>query len=156
MKAIKKIALLIIYILIGVSFQYTDPFNFLCLFFLSCLILLVSIGLLINDLFNRKFNVWYLTGFVPILVGIGFMFFVRDVKHKNAMKICTEIENYHQVKGYYPKSLEEIDNKIEITGLFYSVDSSGSNYWLEYLMDGFNHEFYDSKSKAWGSLGWND
>jgi hypothetical protein len=42
------------------------------------------------------------------------------------------------------------------SGLTYTTNNDFTNYRIEYLMDQFNREYFDSKSKSWSTLGWND
>ena len=72
------------------------------------------------------------------------------------MKLNIQIERYKIVYGKYPKNLIDLNSKIELRGLTYSTNKDFTNYRIEYLMDQFNREYFDSESKSWGTLGWND
>ena len=64
-----------------------------------------------------------------------------------------QIEKFKNNTGAYPKDLKQIEASNKIDGIKYDVDSDGKNFRIEYLMDGFNKEFFDSDNQRWGTLG---
>lgn len=115
-----------------------------------------SLILIIAGIIKRKFRFWYLVGFVPFLAGYTFETGIRKYKHEKAVKLNAQIENYRMEHGKYPAQLTDMKTGIELSGLVYSTNGDLTSYRIEYLMDQFNREYFESKSKSWGTLGWND
>ena len=91
-----------------------------------------------------------------MIVAYSFTTGVRDYRHKKALKINAELEIFKMENGTYPKNLIQLKSDVDIDGLKYTTDSAYTKYELEYLMDGFDREIFDSYSKEWSTLGWND
>ena len=142
--------------LLGLLLQFSNPVQVLLVMGLLLLSGFFSLVILVIGLFTKKFRIWYIVGLVPIVVAYSFTTLIRHYKHKKAVEINAQLELFKKEYGKYPKDLMQIKNEIEIDGLKYSTYSSDTNYDLEYLMDSFNREYFDSKSGEWRTLGWND
>jgi len=92
---------------------------------------------------------------MPLLVAYGTSATIRYYKHSKAVQITKQLEKYRIKHGYYPKELPQATT-ILLKGLEYEPDSNLLNFHMEYLMDGFNREYFDSVDKEWGTLGWHD
>jgi hypothetical protein len=152
----KQLVLLLLAILLGAYFQYTNPITAILFMILSIVLVLVTVTLLVIGLFNRKFKMWYLIPIVPIIVAISYSSSIRAYKHRQALSITESLEQFKGKYGAYPVNLGKLNNKIELSGLNYLTDSTFQEYEIEYLMDEFNREFYNSNTKKWDTKGWND
>ncbi len=153
---IKTIVAIILAFFFGFALHFSNPVIALLVMALLFLLAFFSFVVLSIGLFSKKFRVWYIIGFIPLLVTYTFETGIRHYKHKKAVAITTRLELFKKETGRYPKDLQQIKNDIEINGLKYSPDSSLTNYNLEYLMDAFNREYFSTWSGNWGTLGWND
>ena len=143
-------------VLLGIAIHFTNPVTAIILLIIWIAATIFSIVAILIGLFNKRFRFWYLIGFLPFLVGYGFETGVRNYKHNETMKLNSQLERYKIENGKYPKNLINLNSKIELKGLTYSTNKDFTNYRIEYLMDQFNREYYDSESNSWGTLGWND
>ena len=155
MNKTKSFIILAVAILLGMSIQWVDPFFSILLVFTWGMAFICSVIALLSGIFSKRFRIWYLLGFVPFVSGYLFMTGIRDYRHRKAVDIVGRINMYAKERGRLPDSLIQVTG-IRISGLRYSTDTSHKRYHLEYLMDQFNREYYDSKSNRWRKLGWND
>ena len=117
---------------------------------------LTSIGFLLSSFFlGRKAFVVGLIAIVPFLSAYGTSTAIRSLRQSKADEIKAQLEDYHRKRGQYPADLSHATT-ITIKGLRYIPSASRTGYYIEYLMDGFNRRFYNSETKEWGTLGWND
>lgn len=153
---LKTIIAFIIAFPLGLLLQFSNPAQALLIIVILIISSFFSLVVLVIGIFSKKFRVWYMIGLVPIIVAFSFSKVVRNYKHKKALAIKTQLELFRKANGKYPKDLTQIKNIIKIDGLKYSTYSSDTNYELEYLMDEFNKEHFDSNSGKWSTSGWND
>lgn len=148
--------LLLAGIILGFVIHYSNPVMAIIILIVWFLAALFSLVLLVNGLVKKKFRLWYLIGFIPFLIGFSFETGVRNHKHNEAVKLNIQIEQYKIEHGQYPKNLLDLNSSISLSGLTYVPNSGLTNYRIEYLMDQFNKEYFDSELQKWGTLGWND
>lgn len=152
-----KVLLLVLFsLLLGVAIHFSNPATAVIVLFLWAAAAVSSIIVILIGLFHNKFRLIYLIGFLPLVVGYGSETVTRHFAHETAVKLNTQIERYRSEHGKYPGNLDSLHSSIRLSGLIYTTTSDYSNYRIEYLMDQFNREYFDSKSKSWGTLGWND
>jgi len=152
----KEIIVIVIGILIGVMIQFTDPFTTVALIFYVGISSLFSIGLLISSIFLGKESFkWALITSTPFLFLFVITSVIRDYKHKKAVVITSHLENFKKRNGHYPGTLSNA-SEITLSGLTYEAINNLEDYKIEYFMDGFNREYFDSESNEWGTKGWND
>lgn len=153
---IAQLILLLLAILLGAYFQYANPITAILFIVLSIVLVCVSVIFLAIGLFNRKFKTWYLIPIVPVIVAVSYSSGIRAYKHQRVLSITKSLEQFKDKHGVYPVNLDKLNDKIELSGLHYSVSNTFQEYQIEYLMDEFNREFYNSGTKKWGTMGWND
>jgi len=157
MKNRLKTSLVILFtVFLGISIHFADPLLSLFILGLWGVLFFFSLATLTIGIFSKKFRFWYLIGFIPFIVGYSFETGIRSYKHNKAVEITSQLEFYKKEKGIYPKDLILIKDEIEIPGLKYYTNPQQTNFRLEYLMDQYNREYFDSESNKWGTLGWND
>lgn len=147
---------IVVAVLIGALIQFANPIVALLLMGLMALLSFVSACLLIGSIFlGRKAIKWALVAAIPVAVAFVFTFGVRHYKHAKANQIVAHLKNYKKAHGCCPSKLREVTT-VSLNGLNYQVDRKEQTYRIEYLMDGFNREYYESENAKWGTLGWND
>lgn len=159
----KIIILLIVSIALGLTTPFANVLLFLFLFlklFLS-IVLIASVVIIVTGLTgNRKILKWGFAGLLSVclfsITSFGLETYIRSHRQETAKAIISDIEKFKFANGTYPTTIEQIKIKNSINGFnYYSYDSL-KHFRIEYLMDGFDRQFYDSKNKVWGTLGWND
>lgn len=148
--------LLLAAILLGLLIHYSNPFMALIILMVWFLAAIFSFVVLLKGLVKKKFRLWYLIGFVPFLIGFSFESGIRNHRHDEAVKLNIQIEQYKIEHGQYPKNLLDLNSRISLSDLTYIPNSRLTNYRIEYYMDQFNREYFDSELNKWGTLGWND
>jgi hypothetical protein len=148
-------------IVLGITLPFSNVIYFLFLF-IACIITgLISIVLILAGFFaNRQLIKKGMIGLLAVclflMVGLGLETLIRHQKYKIALGIITKIETFRLKNARYPKTLDEIGNVKTIRGLRYNLYDSMRQFRIEYFMDGFNREYYNSETKDWETLGWND
>jgi hypothetical protein len=155
--------LLFLALLSGVALPYVEhPAVVLLLFWGWGVTALYSTGVLLSGLLAREKETLVLgltcLGSAAIFFFGGFSFdgWLRHGKHQTAQSLVMDLEAYHAREGRYPEQLSALGKPYRLEGLSYSVHPVKRTYYFEYLMDGFNREYYDSAYRKWGTLGWND
>lgn len=87
---------------------------------------------------------------------LGLQQVTRKWQHRQATEMIAQIMHYQSVNGHYPATLQEINTSIRLHQPTYHSYDQGQSFRLEYYMDGFNREYYDTQQGGWGTLGWND
>jgi hypothetical protein len=155
-KKLKTFLIILSAIFLGVAIHFANPFYAIIILIFWAFAVLASIVLIVIGVVGRKFRFLYLTGFLPFVIGFIFETGIRNHKHKKALAQIEQIKSFKIKNGRYPNDIKDINTTIEITGLVYSVNPTGTNYRIEYLMDQFNKEYFESDSGTWDTLGWND
>jgi hypothetical protein len=147
----------------AVALPYVEnPVVVLLLFWGWGVMALYSTGVLLSGLLAREKDTWIfgLTGLLSTAIffygGFGFSGWLRHGKHQTAQALVMDLAAYHAREGRYPEQLSALGRSYALDGLIYSVHPVKKTYYFEYLMDGFNREYYDSAYQHWGTLGWND
>ena len=153
---LKFLLLVLLSVVLGLAIHFANPATALVIFFLWAVAAFSSLTAIVTGLFRKKFRLLYLIGFLPFITGYGYESVSRHFAHEKAVKLNSQIERYRSEHGKYPGNLYSLDSTIRLSGLIYTTSSDYTNYRIEYLMDQFNREYFDSKSKSWGTLGWND
>jgi hypothetical protein len=155
--------LLSLAVLSGLYLPYCEnPAVVLLLFFSWGLMALCSPLVLLAGLLSKEKETqvlglsWLLSAALFFFGGIGFDTWLRHGKHQTAQTLVMDLAAYHAREGRYPEQLSALGKPYELEGLRYWVDPVKRTYRFEYLMDGFNWEYYESDSQRWGTLGWND
>ncbi len=150
-------------VLSGAALPYIEhPVVVLLLFFGWGSMALGSTAVLLDGLLSREKGTrsFGLTGLLAAAVfflgGFGFDAWLRHGKHQTARALVMDLAAYHAREGRYPEQLGALGKPYALEGLMYWVDPVKQTYRFEYLMDGFNREYYDSAQQRWGTLGWND
>ena len=84
---LKIIIAFIIAFLLGLLLQFSNPLQALLIMFILLFLVFFSLIILVIGLFSKKFRIWYIVGFVPIVVAYSFTTLVRNYKHKKAIEI---------------------------------------------------------------------
>lgn len=92
--------------------------------------------------------------FASTALGVGSI--IRNNKQARAKIIIANIEKFKQETGIYPATIDQIRIGNKIKGFSYRPYDSLHQFRIEYLIDGIDRQDYDSKTKTWGTLGWND
>jgi ABC-type multidrug transport system permease subunit len=143
-------------IVAGCLIQVANPMLIIILAIIYFAAVFFSFVVVVIGIFSKKFRVWYLIGLVPLLTALSVLAIARNVNHKKAEKVVSQIEIYRESTGRYPTDLKQIGNTFEIKGIEYYFDSTNSSYRIEYPTDNVNREYFDSANNEWGTLGWND
>ena len=158
---IKIIILLIVSIVLGLTTPFVNVLLFLFLKLFLSIVLIASVVMIVVGLTgNRKKLKWGFIGLLSVclfsITSFGPDTYIRSRRQETAKSIISDIEKFKHTNGTYPTTIEEIKIKNSIKGFnYYSYDSL-KQFRIEYLMDGFDRQFYDSKNEVWGTLGWND
>ncbi|RYE19687.1 MAG: hypothetical protein EOP51_19405 [Sphingobacteriales bacterium] len=147
---------LVFAILSGPAIHFSNPVTAILVLFFWLAAAFFSLVIVVVGLFSNKFQLWYLIGFLPFLVGYSYGTTIRNYKHDKAVRLNLQIEDYKTKYSKYPQNLSDLNAAFSLSGLTYRANEDLTNYSIEYLMDQFNREYYKSDSKEWGTLGWND
>lgn len=91
----------------------------------------------------------FIAGFISLVSGFLAFKVATNHKHKEAVHLVTEIENYREKKGHYPSSLSLLPGKIDRSKFYYGINPTQQSYHLSYVQDGWNVKRYSSKTRQW-------
>lgn len=151
-----SIGLLLISLLIGFSVSAGTIFGLIYLSTLTIGLFILTIIVVLIDLLRKtRFSKYPILGLICLIASIIIALITNDIKESNrqfaAQKIIVQINSFKSKEGIYPESLDKIENTNLRNNFRYWVDSTGQCYFLDYSIDGWHRNMYDSRSKTWKS-----
>ena len=114
-----------------------------------CSIVALAVGYFRKTVFFKYAGIVFITGALSLVVAYGMNAYTDHKTMEKAAIIINDLKTFKERHGIYPQKLTEASVKTDFPELYYSAESTGLQFSLNYLMDGWHSKYYNSHTKQW-------
>ncbi len=155
---LKIITLCSILILLGIAFPFVNVIWFFVYLLIAIILAFASVIILLFAILDKSALRNALLIILSFISFIGSAWasesFIIYYKKNTGKEIIGKLESYNAIHKKYPEDLEQLKLNQNLQKVSYYTDTK--NYSIEFEISDINRQLYDSKTKKWRTLGWND